>query len=225
MKTKITKNTSDGHKFYDYKGHRCVVLNAPSNTNSVLIAIATSNPGGLLKEDLAYRLDMTTSSNKDQYVTFALVPIDQLKYSLTFIGGHREFNDNYLFSLSEFLLKYGESGESLKLRIFSDFDKTYNQEKKLSYVLRQKDLMLQDPNFNNMFNKNNLNLFKSNYHENTTVLVANVLALHILDANVLKDFSANKNTNQFFDLCKKYNKDISEFHYDQLKDNAEFVKI
>lgn len=221
MKTNITKNTPEGLKLYDYKGHRCVVLNAPSNTNSVILGIATSHPGDLLKDDLAYKLDMNSQKEGSQYVTFLFMDIDQLKGSLKYVQDNDDFNKDFWYSLSNFLLKCGEDEQLLKLRVFSDLNKTDLQEVKFSYVKRQRDLMIQDPNLNKMFTVDNLDLFKSHFHNDTIILVAHVLAFQILNPN---KFSTVTDSDQFFDLCKTYNPVIPVFHYDQLKDNAVFVK-
>lgn len=220
MKTNITKDTPEGLKFYDYKGHRCVVLNAPSNTNSVILGIATSHPGDLLKDGLAYKLDMDSQKGGPLYVTFLFMDIDQLKGSLKYV---RDNNDFWL-CLSNFLLKCGEDGQLLKLRVFSDLNKTDLQEVKFSYVRRQRDLMIQDPNLNKMFTVDNLDLFKSHFHNDTIILVAHVLAFQILNPNKSKEFSTATDSDQIFDLCKTYNPVIPVSHYDQLKDKVVFVK-
>lgn len=221
MKTKITLNTSENFKFYDYKGHRCVVVNAFNNTNSALIALATTNPGNL--KDLSFKLDMVSESGCSQYVTFLLVPLDELSNNVVFLSNKEDFTKNFVSSVSTILLYFHENKIPVDVRVYSD-SHTMTIHEQLIYFNQQKKLLIDNPNFNGMFTNDNfkmINLPKKNQINNYT-LVASLHAYYVIQPDVLNEYANVSNRSEFLEVCEIF-KLSNEWHLDQFKKNNSSV--
>lgn len=221
MKTQITLNTSQNFKFYDYKGHRCVVLNAFNNTNSALIALATTNPGNLT--DLSYKLDMVSESGGFQYVTFLLVPLDEFSNNVVFLSNKEDFSKNFVSSLSKIFLYFHENNIPVDVRVYSD-SHTMTIYEQLIYFNQQKKLLIDNPNFNGMFMNDNfkmINLPKKDQNASYT-LVATLFASYVIQPDVLNQYANVSNRSDFLEVCKIFNSS-KEWYLDQLKRNNSSV--
>jgi hypothetical protein len=142
---------------YDYKGHRCVVLNTFKDSNSVLIGLATTNPGpDLIK--LCRELSMVSEKGKPQYLTLILLPLDELCENVEFISKKEQFITEFVSCISKEILFCHENNIFLPVRIYSEVN-TMTLFEQLDYLKEQQKLLLNNSNFNGAFTKDNLELF------------------------------------------------------------------